>query len=146
MKNRSLQTKVIPVDVLLKTDEEVDRKILQILPAASFSIRREPTTGLVMMTVTDGVGMDFHLGEVLVTEAEVEYEGKIGYAMVVGNNPVKALARAGVSAIMESGDSLYKARLYKYLVREAKKICKKERIAEALTASTKVNFESMTQW
>ena len=140
MKNKSFQTKIIPVDVLLKTDEEVDRKILQILPAASFSIRREPTTGLVMMTVTDGVGMDFHLGEVLVTEAEVEYEGKIGYAMVVGNNPVKALARASVSAIIESGDSLYKRRLYKYLVREAKKIRKKESIAEALSASTKVNF------
>ena len=146
MKKGSPRTEIIPVDVLLKTVEKVDRKILQILAKASVSIRREPTTGLVMMTVTDGAGMDFHLGEVLVTEAEVEYEGKVGYAMVVGNNPVKALVRAGVSAIMESADSPYKVRLYKYLVQQAKKISTTENIAEALSASTKVNFESMTQW
>ncbi|MFH1080868.1 MAG: phosphonate C-P lyase system protein PhnG [Pseudomonadota bacterium] len=146
MKKKSPQPEVASADVLLNTAEAVDRKILQLLAEASVAIRREPATGLVMMTVADGVGTDFHLGEVLVTEAEVEYEGKIGYGMVVGNNPEKAVVRAGVSAMMESADSPYKARLYKYLVREARKISAKERITEALSASTKVNFESMTPW
>jgi alpha-D-ribose 1-methylphosphonate 5-triphosphate synthase subunit PhnG len=146
MKKRLPQTAVIPVDVLLKTGEDVDRKILKMLAGSPVSIRREPSTGLVMMTVTDGAGMDFHMGEVLMTEAEVEYEGKIGYAMVVGNKTDKALARACISAVMESADSALKKRLCKYLVREAKKIRSKEAIAEALYASTKVNFESMTQW
>ena len=146
MKKVSPQIDTIPVDVLLKTSEQKDRQILQILAEAAITIRREPTPGLVMMTMTDGSGLNFHLGEALVTEAEVEYEGKIGYAMVLGNNPEKALARAGVSAMMEGPDTPSKTRLCRYLLRESKKIRAKEKIAEALSASTKVSFESMTQW
>ncbi len=146
MKKDSTRNEINPVDILLRTAEKADQKILKILTEIPISIRREPRTGLVMMSVADGTGTNFHLGEVVVTEAEVEYEGKIGYAMVVGHNPEKALVRAVVSAIMESSDSVSKLWLYKFLSREAKKISAREIIAEALSASTKVNFESMTQW
>ena len=135
-----------PVDILLKTSVQGDRKILKILAEVDMSIRRKPEAGLVMMTINDGTGTDFHLGEVLVTEAEVEYEGRVGYAMVLGNNPEKALARAGVSVIMESLDSAHKTKLVDTLLREAKKINQKERADRALLSSTKVKFESMNQW
>jgi alpha-D-ribose 1-methylphosphonate 5-triphosphate synthase subunit PhnG len=146
MKKRTAPDAINPADIILKTSEAVDRKVLQILAGASLSVRREPQTGLVMMTMTDSTGLDFHLGEVLITEAEVELEGKPGYAMVLGDNPEKALARAGVSVLMESADSEFKTEIFRYLQREGKKIQRKESTAKALLASTKVNFEAMTQW
>lgn len=146
MKKNHHQTTFNPVDIVLRTNEDTDHKILQLLAEAPISIRREPEVGMVMMTVTDDAGTNFHLGEVLVTEAEIEYEGKTSYAMVVGSCPEKALARAAVKAVMEGKDNVLKTRLGKYLATQAGSIEKKEQIDENLHASTIVNFETMTQW
>jgi alpha-D-ribose 1-methylphosphonate 5-triphosphate synthase subunit PhnG len=146
MKKKLLQTTFNPVDVVLKTTEDGDRKILHMLAKVPMIIRRDPAVGLVMMSVKDATGADFHLGEVLVTEAEVEYQGQVGYAMIVGNHPEKALARACAAAVLESSDKALQTHLRRYLRMKAAIINKEERIAEALRASTIVNFETMTQW
>jgi len=126
--------------LLLKTDDKADRKLLEMLAETTVSVRTQPRTGLVMMSVTDATGEDFHLGEVLVTEAEAEFEGHAGYAAILGNQPGKALIRAALSAI------LHKTAFCEFLAREAEKIRETENQAEALVASTTVHFEKMTQW
>lgn len=146
MKRKSPQTAIDIEEVTLKTDTAADRRILKLLGDDPISIRREPQTALVMMTATDGTGMDFHVGEVLVTEAEVEYAGKVGYALVVGNRPEKALARAGLSVLMAGNGGDIPARLHGRLLRENRIIRKRERLEAARIAATKVHFESMTQW
>ncbi len=56
-----------------------------------------------MVSATDPFDVDFHLGEALVTEALVEYEGVQGYGMVMGDQPERALAAASVDAIARAG-------------------------------------------
>ncbi len=57
-------------------------------------------TGLVMIPYSDSAGGTvFHLGEVLVSEAQVELEdGTSGYALVIGRDLVQALAIALIDA------------------------------------------------
>lgn len=66
-------------------------------------------TGLVMVPMRDSVGqVDFHLGEVLVSEAHIRNaEGHVGYGMINGRDLERAMAMAvidlHVSAAGEDG-------------------------------------------
>lgn len=53
-------------------------------------------TGLVMVPMRDTVeGVDFHLGEVLVSEAHIaDAAGHVGYGMVIGRDLERAMAMA----------------------------------------------------
>lgn len=52
-------------------------------------------TGLVMLPMRDTAqGTNFHLGEVLVSEAQVTADGFIGYGMVRGHDLERAMAMA----------------------------------------------------
>ena len=51
---------------------------------------RPPETGLLMMELKDTFDTGFYLGEVLITEAMAGINGLQGYAMAIGDCPVKA--------------------------------------------------------
>lgn len=55
-------------------------------------------TGLVMVPMRDTVGnVDFHLGEVLVSEAHItDGDGRVGYGMITGRDLERAMAMAVV--------------------------------------------------
>lgn len=59
-------------------------------------------TGLVMVPMRDTVeNVDFHLGEVLVSQAHIaDAEGRIGYGMVTGRDLERAMAMAVVDLAM----------------------------------------------
>jgi alpha-D-ribose 1-methylphosphonate 5-triphosphate synthase subunit PhnG len=66
-------------------------------------VLRPPTPGTVMVRLREPVARAlFNLGEVTVTEAEVEIAGQRGYAMVMGRRPRQALAGAIVDAAYEA--------------------------------------------
>ncbi|MDZ4135695.1 MAG: phosphonate C-P lyase system protein PhnG, partial [Paracoccaceae bacterium] len=61
-------------------------------------------TGLVMLPMTDTVqGTDFHLGEVLVAEAQIRAGGVTGYGMVTGRDLEQAMAMALIDAAAAQG-------------------------------------------
>lgn len=62
-------------------------------------------TGLIMIPYTDSAGgVTFHLGEVLVSEAQVKIEGGAeGYCLVVGRDLVLAVGIAVLDAAMQMG-------------------------------------------
>jgi alpha-D-ribose 1-methylphosphonate 5-triphosphate synthase subunit PhnG len=62
-------------------------------------------TGLIMLPYTDNAqGTIFHLGEVLVAEAQVRLpDGTEGYGMCTGRDLVQALGIALIDAAMQSG-------------------------------------------
>jgi alpha-D-ribose 1-methylphosphonate 5-triphosphate synthase subunit PhnG len=61
-----------------------------------------PQTGLVMMQVREPVaGHRFHLGEVLVTRAEVDWNGAVGWSMRLGTDRAATLAAAVCDAAAE---------------------------------------------
>jgi alpha-D-ribose 1-methylphosphonate 5-triphosphate synthase subunit PhnG len=61
-----------------------------------------PETGLVMMQVREPVAAErFHLGEVVVSRAEVEWAGALGWSMRLGTDRGAALAAAMCDAAAE---------------------------------------------
>ncbi|MGY6502582.1 MAG: phosphonate C-P lyase system protein PhnG [Acidimicrobiales bacterium] len=62
-----------------------------------------PEVGMVMMTVREPIAKQrFHLGEVLVTRAEVEVEGARGWSMRIGDDRIATLAAAVLDAEVEA--------------------------------------------
>jgi alpha-D-ribose 1-methylphosphonate 5-triphosphate synthase subunit PhnG len=106
---------------------------------------RHPETGLLMMELKDTFDTGFYLGEVLITEAMAELNGQQGYAMVIGDSPVKAGVFAVLEALEKSPDK------YPGVINETEKELEKlenaagksVRTENAFISSTRVNFESM---
>jgi alpha-D-ribose 1-methylphosphonate 5-triphosphate synthase subunit PhnG len=117
-------------------------RLLKLLGPEDLKVLKAPKTGLLMMSVKDPFGTDFHLGEVLVTEAYVERDGIIGYGMAIGDDPERALAAASIDLLSRAGGM--GQNVDKLLAAQAKKIREKEKAEEALVAGTRVSFESMT--
>ena len=68
-----------------KEIEELVRAVCEI----SVEIIKSPETGLIMVQASDCFDVDFYLGEILVTTAEVECFGTRGHATVMGDEPMK---------------------------------------------------------
>lgn len=62
-------------------------------------------TGLVMVPMRDTVeNVDFHLGEVLVSEAHIaDAEGRVGYGMITGRDLERAMAMAVIDLSLAEG-------------------------------------------
>lgn len=70
---------------------------------AHVAVLREPAPGMVMVRARESARRSlFNLGEVTVTEAEVELDGQRGYAMITGLHARQALAGAIVDAAAEA--------------------------------------------
>lgn len=125
-------------------DERKVEDFLALFADVELTVSRPPRTGLMMLTVKDSFDTDFHLGEVLVTEARVGFRGCEGYGMVAGEAPRRALARAAADAVFRCPDAAdIQEGLRACLLQE--EATQKTRLAEsgALVAATKVNFDLM---
>ena len=133
-----------PTAAIIGMDDSEVRELLALLVTGEIQITRPPRAGLVMMTVKDSLAVDFHLGEVLATEAEVLLGGERGYGLIVGEDPRKALARAAADALMRCRRPI---ELYGKVCEclESARQRQITRYAEeaALVASTRVNFDLM---
>lgn len=125
-------------------DEQQVEQLLALFADVELTVSHPPRTGLMMLTVQDSFATDFHLGEVLVTEARVLFRGCEGYGMVSGEAPRRALARAAADAVFRCPDAAdIQEGLRGCLHQE--EVMEKTRQAEsdALFAATKVNFDLM---
>lgn len=129
---------------LTAADSDAVATMLDLLWAAkAFHVQRAPHAGLIMYTVRDPFDTPFHLGELLVTEAEVILDGHTGYSAVCGDDPERALLLAAVEAVERNGRSAVLdviATLLDSL--EALSIDQKT-LASKLAAATEVRFDSM---
>jgi len=124
-------------------DDTVVEQVLSLFADEDITVHSEPRTGLVMLTVKDSFNTDFHLGEVLVTDARVSCCGVEGFGMVVGESPRKAIARAAADAVLRSTGCVVKDRLTEIIVSEQNKRNRRLTESSALVAATKVNFDLM---
>jgi phosphonate C-P lyase system protein PhnG len=134
------------LETILYTDDQTDHNLLKLLADEAMTLVREPSLGTIMMTVTDGSGQDFHLGEVLITEAALEYQQQVFYAWVVGDHPQKALARAAVEAVLEKGPEPLRRRLIRILTHQLRRRMDQRKHEEHLLISSRVEFETMRPW
>jgi alpha-D-ribose 1-methylphosphonate 5-triphosphate synthase subunit PhnG len=129
--------------IVATMDDRAVNELLELLAEQAIEIIRQPRTGLVMMPLTDSFLADFNLGEVLVTEARVSVDGIEGYGMVTGDNPRRALARAVAEAILTGANLPLRTRLTDFLERQKLLRTELHRREQALTESTRVNFDLM---
>ena len=131
--------------VIINIDKHLLAELRNIIPQDIINIIKTPQKGLLMMTAKDSFDTDFYLGEVLVTEAEVECKGLKGYAMVMGDEPEMALLAASVDAILQADDGELKQKVMDFITAQAKKTAEADEMEKRLIAKTKVNFETMVK-
>jgi phosphonate C-P lyase system protein PhnG len=123
--------------------ERAIRTLLGLLASEEIAVVRGPLKGLVTMSALDSFEADFYLGDVLVTEVEVDYAGCRGYGMVIGDDAERAIARASVEAIGASANRILQERVNRFLHAEAKKLEARKKKEASLIARTRVDFETM---
>lgn len=131
--------------LISKLDPASLRQLFDLLAPAGVKILREPESGLVMMAARDSLDTDFYLGEILVTEAEAEYRGEKGYAMVLGEEPEKALLAAAVEAIWRSDPGDLQNSIREFLEARREALATAAAKERKLIARTKVSFETMAR-
>jgi alpha-D-ribose 1-methylphosphonate 5-triphosphate synthase subunit PhnG len=131
--------------VLIRMNNKSVEELQALLPQEEITIIKKPETGLLMMTVQDPCNTDFHLGEILVTEAEVEYKGLRGYAVLMGDEPGKTLLAASVKAILQTGHKEVIRKVTEVISRLSKKMAETDEMERRLIARTGVSFETMVK-
>jgi alpha-D-ribose 1-methylphosphonate 5-triphosphate synthase subunit PhnG len=133
----------LTVAVISMNELEVN-ELIKLLTTEEMTITRPPRSGLIMMTVTDSFDSDFHLGEVLVTEAAVSMGGSEGFGMVTGEEPRKALARAAANALLSAGQPAALCGAVRDCLARARQSQAAHLATDAaLTASSRVSFDLM---
>ena len=123
--------------------DQVSAMLDGLWPLGEFRVQRPPRAGLVMVTVRDPFGTPFHLGEVLVSEAEVAFDGHSGYGVICGDEPERALLLAAVEAVERSGRAALLAGIGEFIDRLTEKSTENKVLSAKLAATTGVRFESM---
>ena len=118
-------------------------QLLELAATEEIEVVLPPRSGLVMMTCRDAFDCEFHLGEVLVSEAEVRCRDQRGYGMAAGDDPRRALARAAVEVILAGDNRLLKERLRRLAAAEEERLRSERREQAELTARTRVRFDLM---
>lgn len=131
--------------IIMKMDHNFLSNLGQVLADEEINVVKGPQTGLLMMVAQDPFETDFCLGEVLITEAETEYQGQRGYAMVLGDEPERALLIAAVEAICQSNNEALKKQLKRFLGAHSFRLSKSADWERKLLTKTLVNFETMAK-
>lgn len=128
-------------EILGQADDEILTPLLELVPP-EVELVRHPIEGLVLMTCREALGERFHLGEALVAECQVSYEGTVGHAMVLGGCERQALAAAVVDALRAHPHPHPSLPAMESLVAKAREGILATRYREAqLCASTLVEFD-----
>jgi len=130
---------------LPRFDEEAVQGMRAAIASHPRAVIREPETGLVMLAARDCFATDFHLGEVLVTTAEVEHEGTRGHATVIDNAPSKAVLAAAVQALIRCPTRPDLDRFWALVDAQTARAQEVARPEERLIAATRVAFENMAR-
>lgn len=113
-----------------------------LLPALGEIEVLQSRSGLVMLPMRDTVmGTDFHLGEVLVSEAHIRLPGGAeGYGMITGHDLERAMAMAVVDAALAAGIGV--ARLSRVIAEEAASQAGEDRDILRAIEATRVDMET----
>lgn len=130
--------------VLPDLPAEECQALLSRLEPLAIEVVGTPETGLIMLTAEDCFGEPFHLGEVLVATAEVEYQRVRAHATVLGGDLEKAVLAASVNALSRHPEAAALLQPLLEPVAQCWKRWQAQREQEdRLLAGTRVHFESM---
>ena len=108
-------------------------------------IIRQPAVCMTMVRAEDSVeSQPFYLGEVLVTDCEVQVDGQAGYGLCMGDEPVRCYCMAVIDALLLS-DGPRASEVRVFLEGQAVLIADRQRLEYNLIQRTKVDFKLMEQ-
>lgn len=131
-------------DAIMQGDYEDISPLAELLrKRIDYSVIKQPRQELIMFRVEENVEkLDFNVGEVLMTSAEVRVGDSIGYSAVMNLNEEMALDCALLMGVYEEGgsgkDAIEALALGLIKKREEKMRCERE-----IVSSTRVDFELM---
>ena len=137
-------TKAQLQEVIAETTEEMLEPLLDTLVTIGFDIASAPATGLLMLNIRESDSTVFHLGEVLVTQAEVKREGQTGFGCSMGDRPDAALALACLDVLCRCETPSASTNTIREKVDQIFHMISMERNTESrMAATTRVDFHSM---
>jgi alpha-D-ribose 1-methylphosphonate 5-triphosphate synthase subunit PhnG len=126
--------------ILIEGSSELRRKLSGIVGSRrTIAAVEDPRGALVMVKAREtSKNTLFYIGELLVTEAKVQVEGKIGIGIIEGDRPEAALELAVIDAALLATEGWEEL-----LLEEEAAILRREALEAARIARTRVSFESM---
>jgi alpha-D-ribose 1-methylphosphonate 5-triphosphate synthase subunit PhnG len=119
--------------------------VRELEPHLTVQIIRQPAVCMTMVRAEDSVeSQPFYLGEVLVTDCEVQVDGQAGYGLCMGDEPVRSYCMAVIDALLSSDDSRV-SQVRAFLEVQAAIIADRQRLEYNLIQRTKVDFKLMEQ-
>jgi len=113
--------------------------------AYEVTIVRHPRIYLTMIKAEDSVELQpFFLGEVLTTECEVLVNGKAGYGIVTGDEPVRSYCIAFLDAVLHLSDEPAPV-IGQFLAEQSALISHREKVEYNQILRSKVDFKLMDQ-
>ena len=119
--------------------------VRELEPRHNVQIIRQPAVCMTMVRAEDSVeSQPFYLGEVLVTDCEVQVDGQAGYGLCMGDEPVRCYCMAVIDALLLSEGS-HSPGVRAFLEAQAVLIADRQRLEYNLIQRTKVDFKLMEQ-
>jgi alpha-D-ribose 1-methylphosphonate 5-triphosphate synthase subunit PhnG len=109
------------------------------------TVVRQPSVCMTMVQAEDSVeGQPFYLGEALTTECEVLVDGKPGYGLCLGDEPMRGYCIAFVDALLLSPDR-NRDRVDVFLEEQGRLIAERQQLEYNHIQRTKVDFKLLEQ-
>ena len=119
--------------------------VRELEPNHTVQIIRQPAVCMTMVRAEDSVeSQPFYLGEVLVTDCEVQVDRQAGYGLCMGDEPVRCYCMAVIDALLLS-DGPGVNEVHAFLEGQAVLIADRQRLEYNLIQRTKVDFKLMEQ-
>ena len=130
--------------ILAHTDiEKLKEQVEKLKLSHKISKVKEPEMGLAMVKVKDGVyNENFYIGEILITECSVHFDGTLGMGIIQGDEPEKSYFMSVIDAAFNC-KSFNKEDLIKVIEKWEQEIKDKYIEEKAMVEGSKVKFETM---
>jgi phosphonate C-P lyase system protein PhnG len=132
-------------EILPEMDEDEIKTLSIALPLDQASVIKKPCKGLMMAKARDCFHTDFFIGEVLVSRAEVEYNGRLGQATLMGDHLSAVLVAALLEALCIENDIQYVEGARAICAPAAQRLALRQEHEARLLAATKVDFHAMAK-
>lgn len=109
------------------------------------AVRRSPSVCLTMIPAEDSLeGQKFYLGEALSTECEVAVDGRTGFGLCLGDEPVRAYCIAVVDALLHGGGPVL-PEIEAFLGEQGQIVARRDQDEFDLVLQTQVDFKLMEE-
>jgi len=109
------------------------------------SVRKSPSICLAMIPAQDSLeAQKFYLGEALATECEVEVDGRQGFGLCLGEEPVRAYCLAVLDALLYGGAAV-PSQVEAFLREQEGLVARRDQDEFDLILQTQVDFKLMEE-